>query len=87
MFFVFCIFIIPLVVLTILLVSNRQRNNTETPPTDINKECAICYEEYPLTELITKEIGDYGKEYVFCGYCIETLYQEYQNKITLDSGE
>lgn len=87
MFFVFCIFIIPLTVLVILLLSTKQKNNTETTPTEINRECAICYDEFPIAELIEKEIGDYGKKYVFCGYCIEKLYDDYKNKISFESGE
>ncbi|RKU30071.1 hypothetical protein C6497_04985 [Candidatus Poribacteria bacterium] len=87
MFFVFCIFIIPLTVLVILLLSTKQKNNTEITPTEINRECAICYDEYPIAELLEKEIGDYGKKYVFCGNCIETLYHDYKNKISFESGE
>lgn len=87
MFFVFCIFIFPLAVLVILLLSARQKNNTETTPTDLNKECAICYNEFPITELFEKEIGDYAKKYVFCGDCIENLYQDYKNKTSIELGE
>lgn len=86
MFFVFCIFIIPLTVFVILFLTTREKNNTETPPTEINSECAICFNEYPITELIEKEIGDYGRKYVFCGNCIETLYLDYKNRISIDSG-
>ncbi len=87
MFFVFCIFIFPLTVLVILLLSTREKNDTETTPTEIIKECAICYNDFPITELFEKEIGDYGRKYVFCGDCIENLYQDYKNKFSIDSGE
>lgn len=87
MFFVFCIFIFPLAVLVILLLTTRQKNNTETTPTEIIKECAICYNDFPKSELYEKEIGDYGKLYGFCGDCIENLYQDYKNKASIELGE
>ena len=87
MFFVFCVIIVPLTVFGILLLTTREKNNTETTPTEIIKECAICYNDFPITELFEKELGDYGKIYSFCGDCIEKLYQDYKSKISLDSGE
>ncbi|MCG9127618.1 hypothetical protein JT359_08475 [Candidatus Poribacteria bacterium] len=87
MFFVFCIFIIPIVVLVLLLLSTRQKDDTETQPTEINKECAICDKEFPISELTEQEIGDYRRLYAFCGYCIENLYQDHKKKLTIESGE
>ena len=87
MFFVFCIFIIPIIVLVLLLLSTRQKDDTETPPTDINKDCAICDQEFPIEKLIEQEVGDYGRLYALCGDCIENLYQDYKKKISIQSGE
>jgi hypothetical protein len=44
------------------------------------EECALCHEEFPVDELMEKEVGGYSRVYCFCGGCIESLYREYQAK-------
>lgn len=44
------------------------------------EECALCHEEFPVDDLMEKEVGGYSRVYCFCGGCIEGLYREYQAK-------
>lgn len=85
MFFVFCIFIVPITVLVILLLSTRQKTDNET--SESLEECALCHQDFYMKELVEKEIGEYGKIYCFCGDCIEKLYQEFKNQISIQTGE
>lgn len=87
MFFVFCIFILPIAVLVILLLSTRQKTGNETSEAESLEECALCHQDFSMKEMVEKEIGDYGKIYCFCGDCIEKLYQEFKNQISLQTGE
>ncbi len=75
MFFVFCIFILPITILVILLLSTRQKTDSESPTTPL-EVCALCQRDFPMNQLVEKEIGTYGRVYCFCGECIEKLYNE-----------
>jgi len=49
-------------------------------PKDFNNErCAICREQFPKTQLIERQIGDYKLLY-FCGSCISKLHTELTTK-------
>ncbi|MDE0482768.1 MAG: hypothetical protein OXI67_09340 [Candidatus Poribacteria bacterium] len=80
MFFVFCIFILPITILLILLLSTRQKTDSESPSTAPMEVCALCQKEFPMNQLVEKEIGTYGRVYCFCGECIETLYNEFKGQ-------
>ena len=68
------------VILTPIIVSEAE---SEAPI----EVCAMCQNEFPVTELLEKEVGGYGRVYCFCGPCIENLYNEYQNKTDIITGE
>ena len=80
MLFIFCIMILPAAVLLILLFSTRQKANEETPATDPLEVCALCQNDFPMDQLIEKEVGAYGRVYCFCRECIEKLYNEFIEK-------
>ena len=80
MFFVFCIFIIPLSVLLIVLFASRQRTDDEVTPTEQLEVCAICHEDFPVKQLIEKEVGLYGRVYCFCWDCIDELHNDFRHK-------
>lgn len=45
-------------------------------PSDLGKErCSICREQFPKSQLIERQIGDYKLMY-FCGSCITKLHTE-----------
>ena len=80
MLFYFFIFLIPLAIWIILhWVSKRE--GEESAPKVLLEECALCHEEFPMDELLEKEVGGYNRVYCFCGGCIEQLYREYQAEI------
>ncbi len=87
LFIIFVIFA-PIAVWLILHLMSRQKNGEDT---DASKEpielCAICQEEFPMSQLLEKEVGGYGRVYCFCGQCIENLYHEYQNTTDIKTGE
>ena len=76
MFFIFCIFILPITILVILLLSTRQKTDSESLSTAPMEVCALCQRDFPMNQLVEKEIGTYGRVYCFCGECIEKLYNE-----------
>ena len=80
MFFVFCIFIIPLSVLLILLYASRQKVDDESTPTEQLEVCAICHKDFSVQQLIEKEVGLYGRVYCFCWDCIENLYNDFKKQ-------
>ena len=81
LFYVF-IFLIPVGVwIVLMLVSRRKgKDEAEVAPTVAVEECALCHEEFPLDQLIEKEVGGYSRVYCFCGGCIRALYEEYLEK-------
>ncbi len=86
----FAIFVIftPLAIWLILHLMSRQKERKETAePKDPIEICAICQEEFPMSQLLEKEIGGYSRVYCFCGQCIENLYQEYQHTTDTQTGE
>ena len=87
MFFVFCIFILPITVLVILLLATKQKTDSESQFTDPMEVCAFCQKDFPMNQLIEKEIGTYGRVYCFCGECIEKLYSELKNQTDTKTGE
>jgi hypothetical protein len=79
--------VIPLVV-WIVLHNVSKRRETQDPTLQIAmEECALCHEEFPVDELMEKEVGGYSRVYCFCGGCIESLYREYQAKREAAIGE
>ena len=86
----FAIFVIfaPLAIWLILHLMSRQKERKETDePKDPIEVCAVCQEEFPMSQLLEKEIGGYGRVYCFCGQCIENLHHEYQNTTDTQTGE
>lgn len=84
----FAIFVIltPIAVWLILHFMSRRKSSVETTePEDLLELCAVCQNEFMMSELLEKEIGGYGRVYCFCGQCIETLYHESQNKNKTDT--
>ena len=50
------------------------------PPQDLNKEaCSICREQFPKTDLVERQIGDYRLLF-FCRQCIMKLHTEITTK-------
>ena len=88
MLFVIFVIFAPIAIWLILHLMSRQKADDDT---DASKEpielCAVCQEEFPMNQLLEKEIGGYGRVYCFCGQCIENLYQEYQNTTDIKTGE
>ena len=87
LFIIFVIFT-PIVVWLILhLMSRRKASEEATEPGALVEVCAICQNEFTMTELLEKEVGGYGRVYCFCGQCIENLYNEYRNTTDIKTGE
>ena len=88
MLFAIFVILMPAAIWLILHFMSRRENDNEsdelTEPIEI---CAICQEEFPITQLLEKEVGEYGRVYCFCGQCIENLYQEYQSTTDTKIGE
>ena len=88
LFIIFVIFTPIVVWLLLHFMSSRQNSDSDAPEPAAKIEiCAMCQEEFPMTELLEKEIGGYGRVYCFCGQCIANLYNEYQNKTDIITGE
>ena len=88
MLFVIFVIFIPIAIWLILSFMSRQKKGEETDePKEPIELCAICQEEFPMNQLLEKEIGGYGRVYCFCGPCIENLYHEYQNTTDIKTGE
>ena len=86
MLFITFIIFIPIAVWLILYLTSRQKQGQETDaPKEPIEVCAVCQEEFPMNQLLEKEIGGYGRVYCFCGQCIENLYHESQNKNKTDT--
>lgn len=85
LFIIFVIFT-PIVVWLILhFMSRRKASEEATEPGALMEVCAICQNEFTMTELLEKEVGGYGRVYCFCEQCIENLYHEYQNRNKTDT--
>ena len=88
MLFIIFVILTPIIVWLILhFVSSRQKLDSEAASEAPIEVCAMCQNEFPVTELLEKEVGGYGRVYCFCGPCIENLYNEYQNKTDIITGE
>jgi len=83
MLFIIFVILIPIVVWLILHFISRQKDDGEPQSEAPMEVCALCQNEFPMNELLEKEVGGYGRVYCFCGQCIENLYHEYQ-KIDTD---
>ena len=65
LFIIFVIFT-PIVVWLILHFMSRRKAGMETvEPGDLLEVCAICQNEFPMTELLEKEVGGYGRGLLF----------------------
>ena len=80
MLFYIAIFIIPPIIWLMLRTVSKRRAKEETDPPILLEICALCHEEFEMSELIEKEVGDYGRVYCFCGECIENLQREYRQR-------
>ena len=89
MLFIIFVILTPIVVWLLLhFTSSRQKSDAEDAEPEVQIElCAMCQNEFPMPELLEKEVGGYGRVYCFCGTCIENLYHEYQNKTDIKIGE
>ncbi len=88
MLFVIFVIVTPIAIWLILHLMSRQKEDEETDDTkELIELCAICQEEFPMNQLLEKEVGGYGRVYCFCGQCIENLYQEHQNTTNIKTGE
>ena len=88
MLFIIFVIVAPITVWLILHLISRGKESQETDGTKEPIEvCAICQEEFPMNQLLEKEVGGYGRVYCFCGQCIENLYHEYQNTTDTEIGE
>ncbi len=89
MLFIIFVILTPIAVWLILhfLSSRRKSDSEEVEPEAQIEVCAMCQNDFPMTELLEKEVGGYGRVYCFCGPCIENLYSEYQNKTDIKTGE
>jgi hypothetical protein len=81
LFYVF-VFLIPLIIWIILFLVSRRKSKDESAASGVPlEECALCHREFPMEQLIEKEVGGYSRVYCFCGNCIEELYREYREKM------
>ena len=87
MFFIFCVFIVPIVIFVILHLKSRQETDSEEQPSEPMEVCALCQEDFPINQLLEKEVGTYGKIYCFCRECIESLYNEFNINTGVKTGE
>lgn len=81
MFFVFCVFILPIIVFVILHLVSKQKTDDEMSSAEHTEVCAFCQNDFPINELLEKEVGTYGKIYCFCEACVEKLYNEFKEKL------
>ena len=65
MLFYIAIFFIPLSVWIILRAVSKRRAKDETELPTLLEVCALCHEEFEMSELIEKEVGEYGRFTVF----------------------
>jgi hypothetical protein len=69
-----------LLLLTVAVFGFKAIIKQGTAPQDLNKErCSICREQFPKTQLIERQIGDY-KLLFFCAPCIMKLHTEITSK-------
>lgn len=87
MFQVIFIFLLPTAVFLILHFMSRKKTSVESPPTDPTEVCALCQNDFPISQLLEKEVGNYGRIYCFCGECIEKLSNEFKNRSEKELGE
>ena len=88
MLFIIFVILTPIAVWLILHFMSRRKADVEaTAPEALLELCAICQNEFTMTELLEKEVGGYGRVYCFCGQCIENLHNEYRNKTDTKTGE
>ena len=87
MLFVIFVIFAPIAIWLILFLMSREKKDDETgEPKDPIEVCAVCQEEFPMNQLLEKEVGGYGRVYCFCGQCIENLYREYQDTTDIKTG-
>ncbi len=87
MFFTFCIFILPIIVFVILHLVSKQKTDDEMASTEPMEVCALCQNDFPINQLVEKEVGTYGKIYCFCEECVEKLYNEFKEQTGIKTGE
>ncbi len=88
MLFIIFVILTPITIwLTLHFMSRRKASTEEVEPGSLIEVCAICQNEFTMTELLEKEVGGYGRVYCFCGQCIENLSNEYRNKTDTLTGE
>lgn len=85
MLFVFFVIVTPLVLWALLHFTSREKTETDGPVV-LMEVCAICQNEFKMSELLEKEVGSYGRIYCFCEGCIESLYHESRNRTGIEIG-
>ena len=85
MFFYIAIFFVPLITWLILRTISKRRAKEDSELPTLLEFCALCHEEFEMSDLIEKEVGDYGRVYCFCGGCIESLQREYRQRMEIGS--
>ena len=80
MLFYIAVFLIPLITWLILRTISKRRASEEAEPPILLEICALCHEEFEMSELIEQEVGEYGRVYCFCGGCIDNLQREYRQQ-------
>ncbi len=87
MLFIIFVILTPIAVWLILHFVSRQKDAGEIQSKAPMEVCALCQNEFLMSELLEKEVGGYGRVYCFCGQCIENLYHEYQKQTSIETGE
>ena len=85
MFFYIAIFFVPLITWLVLRTISKRRAKEDSELPSLLEFCALCHEEFEMSDLIEKEVGDYGRVYCFCGGCIESLQREYRQRKEIGS--
>lgn len=76
MLFYISFFFIPLIIWFIVRTISKRKSPEEIQPKILLEVCALCQEEFEMSQLMEKEIGEYGRVYCFCGGCIDNLHHE-----------
>lgn len=76
MLFYISFFFIPFVIWLVVRFASNRKSAEEIQCRILLEDCALCHEEFEMSELIEKEVGEYGRIYCFCRGCIDNLHYE-----------
>lgn len=71
----------------ILQFVSKQKTDDEMSSEEPMDVCALCQNDFPILQLLEKEVGTYGRIYCFCWDCVELLYNEFKEKTGIKTGE